>query len=119
MVTKPKLSTRRSTLPGGGLPGHDRCVWEGFSAPAGCPQAGMGQLRPFPRDDVWEITLTHTLEEAQVSLSQMYLRIQGTLMVSAPPEFQWGRTKIRQQLASSMQWRSPTLRSDRGSPSLV
>ena len=34
-----------------------------------------------------------------MALSQMYLRIQGTLTVSAPPEFQTGGPDIIQQLA--------------------
>ena len=66
--------------------------------PAG---GNLGKLLGLsPREDVWEITLTHTLEEATVSLSQMYLRIQGTLTVSAPPEFEAGGPDILQQLAS-------------------
>jgi DNA-binding GntR family transcriptional regulator len=49
---------------------------------------------------VWEISLTHTLDDAPVSASQMYLRIQGTLTVSGPPEFQSGGPDILQQLAT-------------------
>jgi DNA-binding GntR family transcriptional regulator len=53
-----------------------------------------------PRQEVWEIVFTHTLDDAPVSLSQMYLLIQGTLTVSAPPEFQSGGPDILQQLAT-------------------
>ncbi len=70
---------------------------------AGRSAAGgnLGKLLGLsPRDEVWEIALTHDLHETPVALSQMYLRIQGTLTVSAPPEFQPGGPDIVQQLAA-------------------
>lgn len=70
---------------------------------AGRSAAGgnLGKLLGLsPRDEVWELALTHDLHETPVALSQMYLRIQGTLTVSAPPEFQPGGPDIVQQLAA-------------------
>ena len=70
---------------------------------AGRSAAGgnLGKLLGLsPRDQVWEIALTHELDEAPVALSQMYLRIQGTLTVGAPPEFEPGGPDIIQQLAA-------------------
>ena len=51
-------------------------------------------------ENVWEITLTHTIEEAVVSVSQVYLKIQGTLALGAPPEFEEGGPDFRHQLAT-------------------
>ncbi len=53
-----------------------------------------------PRDDVWEIVLTHTVDDDEISLSQLFLRIAGTLSVSAPPEFRPGGPDIVHQLAT-------------------
>ena len=50
--------------------------------------------------DVWEITVTHTIEEAVVSVSQVYLKIQGTLALGAPPEFEEGGPDFLHQLAT-------------------
>lgn len=57
-------------------------------------------LQVSPRDDVWEIVLTHTLESSPVSLSHVYLKIVGTLSTSTPPEFEEGGPDLFQQLAS-------------------
>lgn len=51
-------------------------------------------------ENVWEITLTHTIERAVVSVSQVYLKIQGTLALGAPPEFEDGGPDFLEQLAS-------------------
>jgi len=52
------------------------------------------------RDDVWEIVITQTLDDAQASLRQTYLRIRGTLTVGAPPQFEAGGPKFALQLAT-------------------
>jgi len=52
------------------------------------------------RENVWEIILTHTIERAVVSVSQVYLKIQGTLALGAPPEFEAGGPDFLQQLSS-------------------
>ena len=44
--------------------------------------------------------LTHTVDDDEISLSQLFLRIAGTLSVSAPPEFRPGGPDIVHQLAT-------------------
>ena len=103
MVTKPKFGYEAVDAAGRWFTPRSRSVRLGRILGAGRVPAGgnLGKLLAVsPRDDVWEITLTHTLDDAPVSLSQMYLRIQGTLTVSAPPEFQTGGLDILQQLAT-------------------
>jgi GntR family transcriptional regulator len=74
-----------------------KVVTAGRSAAGG----NLGKLLGLsPRDQVWEIALTHDLDNTPVALSHMYLRIQGTLTVSAPPEFEPGGPDIIQQLAA-------------------
>jgi GntR family transcriptional regulator len=53
-----------------------------------------------PREEVWEIVLTHTLNRSSVSMSHLYLRISGTLSTGAPPEFEAGGPDYVRQLAS-------------------
>ncbi len=103
MVTKPKFGYEAADAAGRWFSPRSRAVRLGRIVAAGKVPAGgnLGKLLGLsPREDVWEVTLTHTLDEATVSLSQMYLRIQGTLTVSAPPEFQTRGPDILQQLAS-------------------
>ena len=103
IVTKPKFGYEAADAAGRWFSPRSRAVRLGRIVAAGKVPAGgnLGKLLGLaPREDVWEITLTHNLEEATVSLSQMYLCIQGTLTVSAPPEFETGGPDILQQLAS-------------------
>lgn len=51
------------------------------------------------RDELWEIVLTHSVENDVASLSQVYLLVRGTLTVSGPLEFEVGGPDILQQLA--------------------
>jgi GntR family transcriptional regulator len=57
-------------------------------------------LEMSPRDDVWEIVLTHTLNRTVISMSHLYLRIYGTLSTGAPPEFEEGGPDMFRQLAT-------------------
>lgn len=57
-------------------------------------------LEVSPRDDVWEIVLTHTLDRRVVSVSHVYLKIVGTLSTSTPPEFEEDGPDFFRQLAS-------------------
>ncbi len=103
MVTKPKFGYEAVDAAGRWFSSRSKAVQLGSIVAAGRVPAGgnLGRLLGIsPREDVWEITLTHVLDGDPVSLSQMYLRIQGTLTVSAPPEFQVGGPDILQQLAS-------------------
>jgi GntR family transcriptional regulator len=103
VVTKPKFGYEAVDAAGRWFTSRSRAVRLGSIVAAGRVPAGgnLGKLLALsPRDDVWEITLTHTLDDGPVSMSQMYLRIQGTLTVSAPPEFQVGGPDILQQLAT-------------------
>jgi GntR family transcriptional regulator len=103
VVTRPKFAYEAVDAAGRWFSPRSRSVRLGKILGAGRVPAGgnLGKLLDLsPRNDVWEITLTHTLDEAPVSLSQMYLRIQGTLTVSAPPEFEAGGPDILHQLAS-------------------
>jgi GntR family transcriptional regulator len=61
----------------------------------------LGKLMDLsPGENVWEITLTHTIDRAVVSVSQVYLKIQGTLALGAPPEFEGGGPDFLHQLAT-------------------
>ena len=103
VVTKPKFGYEAADAAGRWFSPRSRAVRLGRVVAAGKVPAGgnLGKLLGLsPREEVWEITLTHTLEEATVSVSQMYLCIHGTLTVSAPPEFETGGPDILQQLAS-------------------
>lgn len=103
MVTKPKFGYEAVDAAGRWFSSRSKAVRLSSIVGAGRVPAGgnLGKLLGLsPRDDVWEITLTHSLDDGPVSLSQMYLRIQGTLTVSAPPEFQVGGPDIIQQLAT-------------------
>lgn len=103
MVTKPKFGYEAVDAAGRWFSSRSKAVRLGSIVAAGRVPAGgnLGKLLGLsPRDDVWEVTLTHNLDDDPVSLSQMYLRIQGTLTVSAPPEFQVGGPDILQQLAA-------------------
>ena len=46
------------------------------------------------------MALTHVLDGSVVSLSQLYLRIYGTLSTGAPPEFDAGGPDVMKQLAT-------------------
>ena len=103
LVIKPKFDYEAVDAAGRWFSQRTRSVRLGEILGAGRVPAGgnLGKLLDLsPREDVWEITFTHTLDDAPASLSQMYLRIQGTLTVSAPPEFQAGGPDILQQLAT-------------------
>ena len=81
--------------------GHPLRLGKIISAGRSAAGGHLGKLLDLsPRDQVWEIALTHELDGAPVALSQMYLRIQGTLTVGAPPDFQPGGSDIIQQLAA-------------------
>jgi len=103
VVIKPKFAYEAVDAAGRWFSQRTRAVRLGQVISAGRVPAGgnLGRLLGLsPRQDVWEITMTHTLDDAPVSLTQMYLLIQGTLTVSAPPEFQAGGPDILQQLAT-------------------
>ena len=103
VVTKSKFAYEAVDAAGRWFSPRSGSVRLGKIVGAGRVPAGgnLGKLLDLsPRDDVWEIILTHTVDDAPLSLSQIYLRIQGTLTVSAPPEFQSGGPDILQQLAT-------------------
>lgn len=103
IVTRPKFGYEAVDAAGRWFADRSKPVRLGRIVGAGKAPAGgnLGRLLGVsPREDVWEIDLTHTLEDAPVSFSQMYLRIQGTLTVGAPPEFQSGGPDILTQLAT-------------------
>jgi GntR family transcriptional regulator len=102
IVTKPKFGFEAVDAAGRWFSPRSQTVRLGSIIGAGRVPVGgnLGKLLGLsPRDDVWEITLTHTLDDKAVSLSQLYLRIQGTLTVSAPPQFDAGGPDILQQLS--------------------
>jgi GntR family transcriptional regulator len=103
IVTKPKFSYDAAEAAGTWFSQRPAEVRLGQIISAGRVPAG-GHLAKLlglsTRDEVWEITLTHTLDDVPVSLSHLYLRIQGTLTVSAPPQFETGGPEITQQLAT-------------------
>ncbi len=102
IVTKPKFGFEAVDAAGRWFSPRSQSVRLGSIIGAGRVPVGgnLGKLLGIsPRDNVWEITLTHTLDEKVASLSQLYLRIQGTLTVSAPPVFDVGGPDILQQLA--------------------
>ena len=83
--------------------GHPLRLGKIISAGRSAAGGHLGKLLDLsPRDQVWEIALTHELDGAPVALSQMYLRIQGTLTVGAPP------TSSPGVLTSSSSWRPST-----------
>jgi GntR family transcriptional regulator len=103
VVTKPKFGYAAVDAAGRWFSPRSHPVRLGRVLGAGRVPVGgnLGKLLGLaPRDDVWELILTHTLDDSTVSLSQLYLRIQGTLTVSAPPEFQAGGSDILSQLAT-------------------
>jgi GntR family transcriptional regulator len=102
IVTKPKFGFEAVDAAGRWFSPRSQSVRLGSIIGAGRVPVGgnLGKLLGLsPRDDVWEITLTHTVDDKVASLSQLYLRIQGTLTVSAPPQFDAGGPDILQQLA--------------------
>jgi GntR family transcriptional regulator len=103
IVIRPKFAYEAVDAAGRWFSQRTRSVRLGQVMSAGRVASGgnLGNLLDLsPRQEVWEIVFTHTLDDAPVSLSQMYLLIQGTLTVSAPPEFQSGGPDILQQLAT-------------------
>jgi GntR family transcriptional regulator len=103
VVTKSKFSYEAVDAAGRWFSQRSEAVRLGQILSAGRVPVGghLGKLLGLsPREDVWEINLTHTLDEVPVSLSEMYLPIKGTLTVSAPPEFKNGGPDILQQLAT-------------------
>jgi GntR family transcriptional regulator len=103
VVIKPKFAYEAVDAAGRWFSERTRAVRLGGVISAGRVPAGgnLGKLLDLsPRQDVWEITFTHVLDDTPASLTQMYLLIQGTLTVSAPPEFQAGGPDILRQLVT-------------------
>lgn len=103
VVTRPKFGYEAVDAAGRWFSDRSKPVRLGRVVGAGKVSAGgnLGRLLGVsPREEVWEVSLTHTLEDAPVSFSQMYLRIRGTLTVGAPPEFDSGGPDILSQLAT-------------------
>ena len=103
IVIKPKFAYEGVDAAGRWFSPRTRPVKLGKVASAGRVPAGGNLSRLLdlsPREDVWEIIFTHTVDTRPVTLTQMYLLVRGTLTVSAPPEFEPGGADILQQLAT-------------------
>ena len=103
IVTKPKFSYGAVDAAGNWYTPRSNSVTLGEIISAGRVPAGGNLARLLdisPRSELWEIVLTHNLDGTVTSLTQMYLRVQGTLTVSGPPEFEEGGPDIIHQLAA-------------------
>jgi len=106
IVTRPKVSYHAVSAAGDWFSPRAETYRLGRVISAGRVPVGgyIGRLLDMAaREDIWEISLTHASGDTTVSLSQLYLRIQGTLSVGAPPEFEPGGPGILNQLATKYQ----------------
>ena len=103
IVTKPKFSYGAVEAAGGWFSPRSRPVNLGQIISTGRVPAG-GNLAKLldvsPRDELWEIILTHELDGTPASMSQIYLKVQGTLTVGGPLDFEEGGPDILHQLSA-------------------
>jgi len=101
IVVQPKFTYEGNSAAGQWFSQRTETVRLGSVISAGRVTSGgnLGRILGIsPREDVWELVFTHTLDGEPATVSQMFLLIRGTLTVSAPPEFEPGGSDILAQL---------------------